>query len=77
MDKLNKTEKVVAALLLGAVIGLIVGILFAPDNGEDTRKKMTSKAEDFNDTIKRKWNFLMDEAKKKGSNNKRNETPEA
>ena len=77
MDNLNKTESVIGALLLGTVIGLILGILFAPDKGEDTRKKMASKAEDFNDTIKRKWNFLMDEAKKKASKNKGNETPEA
>ncbi|MFA6811889.1 MAG: YtxH domain-containing protein [Bacteroidaceae bacterium] len=35
-----KTLNVLAAFLGGAAIGAIVGLLFAPEKGEDTRNKI-------------------------------------
>ncbi len=43
-------------LLLGFTTGLIVGILFAPDSGSATRKRITRAGKD----IKDKFNDLID-----------------
>ena len=44
----------ILALLAGAAIGVGLGILFAPDKGTETRKKMAKKAEDLGDELKNK-----------------------
>ncbi len=36
----DKSGKAVAALLVGAAIGVGIGMLFAPDKGEATREKL-------------------------------------
>ena len=37
---MNNTSKVVVALAAGVAVGAVLGILFAPAKGEETRKKM-------------------------------------
>ena len=37
---MNNTAKIFAALAIGAAAGAIAGILFAPDKGSETRKKI-------------------------------------
>lgn len=43
-------------LLTGFVAGVVVGILFAPDRGSETRKKITRKGVD----LKEKFNDFID-----------------
>jgi len=64
MESSNNTAKLVGALLVGAAVGGILGILFAPEKGSETRKKLLSKGEDLSDALKEKFNDLMDQAKK-------------
>jgi gas vesicle protein len=52
--------KLVGAVLLGAAIGGILGVLFAPDKGTETRKKIMAKGGDLRDSIKDKFTGLMD-----------------
>ena len=66
MEKSNNTGKLVGALLVGAAIGGALGILFAPNKGSETRKKLMSKGEDLKDSISDKINGLMAESRKDG-----------
>ncbi|MDX5405117.1 MAG: YtxH domain-containing protein [Bacteroidota bacterium] len=43
---MKTTEKVIIGTLAGAAAGLLAGILFAPESGEKTRKKIKRKADD-------------------------------
>jgi gas vesicle protein len=52
--------KLVGAVLLGAAIGGVLGVLFAPDKGTETRKKIMAKGGDLRDSIKDKFTGMMD-----------------
>jgi gas vesicle protein len=45
-------RKFISGLLIGAGIGALLGLLFAPDKGSETRKKLAKKGEDLADDIK-------------------------
>ena len=44
--------KVLASVLAGAAAGAILGILFAPDAGTETRRKIAEKGAGFVDSVK-------------------------
>jgi len=50
----NTALKVVAGVLVGAAVGVIAGILLAPDSGKNTRKKIVDKTKDMADDVKMK-----------------------
>ncbi len=61
MEKSNNNNgKLVGALLVGAAIGGILGVLFAPNKGSETRKKLVAKGGDLSDSIKEKINSMVD-----------------
>ena len=49
-----KQSKFISGFILGAIGGAILGILFAPDKGTETRKLIASKGNDLADGLKKK-----------------------
>jgi gas vesicle protein len=60
----NSNNKLLAALLTGAAIGGALGILFAPDKGSETRKKIADKSSDLTGTVKDKFGAIVNKFKK-------------
>lgn len=54
-----KTSRALLGVAAGIAAGAVLGILFAPDKGRDTRKKISKKGEDLagalNDRIEQKF----------------------
>jgi len=61
----SDSGKVFLGVLMGMAAGALLGVLFAPDKGSETRKKMAQKGEEFADGIKDKFNNLIDELNQK------------
>lgn len=53
--------KLLTGVLLGAAAGAVLGVLFAPDKGSETRNKISKKGSDLRDSFKNKMNGLVDE----------------
>lgn len=52
--------KVLLGLLTGVAVGAALGILFAPDKGWNTRKRISKKAEDLTNDLKEKFDEFID-----------------
>jgi len=65
---MNTTGKVVVSLLAGAAAGAILGILFAPDKGSETRKKIATKTKDMRDDVKEKFGDFLENVREKIDN---------
>ena len=58
-------EKVLLGALAGLAVGVVVGVLFAPEKGSVTRKKITQKSEDYADILKSKFDEFVDSVTEK------------
>jgi gas vesicle protein len=57
---MNTTTKIVIAAASGAVAGAIVGILFAPAKGSETRTKINEEGQKMADALKGKFREARD-----------------
>lgn len=71
---MDKTTKTILGLLAAGAIGVAIGVLLAPDKGENTRKKvkeslgdLDDKLDDFLNNIKEKGTEIMDDLKAKAN----------
>ena len=60
-----RSGKVVLGVLAGVAAGAILGILFAPEKGTITRKKICDKSGDYSDAMKDKFNEFIDTVSEK------------
>ena len=52
--------KVLLGVLAGMAVGLALGVLFAPDKGWNTRKRISKKGEDITDDLGDKFEEFLD-----------------
>lgn len=57
--------KIVLGFLAGAAAGAVLGILFAPDKGLSTRKKISKKSKDYVNGVGDKFTDLVNAITKK------------
>ncbi len=57
--------KVLLGVLAGVAAGALLGILFAPDKGSVTRKKISKKGEDYAESVKEKFDEFLDSISEK------------
>lgn len=58
---MKDSGKVVTALLAGLAAGAVLGLLFAPDKGTDTRDKLNDSLTDLGDAIKERAEQQFDQ----------------
>jgi gas vesicle protein len=54
---MKNSSKVLVALGAGVAIGGLLGVLFAPGKGSETRKKIAEKGNELTDAVKEKLNM--------------------
>lgn len=59
------TGKIVVGTLAGLAVGAVLGILFAPNKGSETRGKIAQKGQDCKDAVKDKLNDLLNDITEK------------
>jgi gas vesicle protein len=61
------TSRILLGFVAGAAVGAALGILFAPDKGTETRRKIAETGNDVAGSIKDKFTDLVDGVKEKFS----------
>jgi len=59
------TGKVLLGVLAGIAVGSLLGVLFAPDKGSVTRKKISTKGHDLKEELTEKFNEFLDDVNEK------------
>ena len=52
---MNNTTKIITAIAAAAAVGAVAGILFAPDKGSETRRKINKQGNQLADNVKNTW----------------------
>lgn len=58
---MKDSGKVVTALLAGLAAGAVLGVLFAPEKGSETRDKINDSLADLGDALKERAEEQMDQ----------------
>lgn len=55
-----RTDKIVLGVIGGIAAGALLGVLFAPEKGKETRRKILSKTNDYAEGLKGKYDTLLE-----------------
>ncbi|MBE8722841.1 YtxH domain-containing protein [Sphingobacterium pedocola] len=58
---MNDSGKIVAALLAGLAAGAVLGVLFAPEKGTETRDKINESLADLGEALKERAEEQLDQ----------------
>ncbi len=58
-------SRIMTGFIAGAAIGGILGVLFAPDKGTETRRKISEKSNDMANSLKENFSGIVDGVKDK------------
>ena len=61
MSKLN----MLISVIIGSFVGALLGVLFAPDKGEKTRKQISKKSDEYIDVVKSEFDDFVKNMQKK------------
>jgi gas vesicle protein len=67
MENSLNSVKLIGALLLGTAVGGALGVLFAPEKGSKTRERLLVNGQDITDSMKGKFDDLLDEFRKEAN----------
>lgn len=70
-SKPSSSGKIIGAFIVGAAVGAALGILFAPDKGSVTRRKLFNSAEDLSDEMNENVKEVADKQSEKSSKGER------
>jgi gas vesicle protein len=59
------TGKILVGALVGVAAGAVLGVLFAPEKGSITRRKIMNQGDDLVDDFKNKFEDLLDNVSEK------------
>ena len=54
-----KADKIILGILGGVAVGALLGVLYAPEKGDKTRRKIMDKSNDYADELKDKLDTLL------------------
>jgi gas vesicle protein len=57
---MTNTAKIITAIAAGAVAGAVLGVLFAPDKGTETRRKVSEEGKRLAQTLREKFNRMKE-----------------
>lgn len=60
VSKRSDSSNAIVALLTGLAVGAVLGVLFAPSSGEETRSLISDKASDLTGDLKEKYNSVKE-----------------
>ncbi len=63
VKKSKNIGTIISSLALGAIAGSAIALLFAPRKGKDLRKKISGKTDEFTESMKSKFNSILQESK--------------
>lgn len=62
------TNKLIIGVVGGLLTGAVLGVLFAPENGKTTRKKIKDKTKELKDTMKNDFDKAIQKIEDKYQN---------
>lgn len=72
---MNNTGRIIIGVAAGAAVGALLGVLFAPAKGSETRNRITRKGEEYLDAasekienVKGKANEFVEKTRRKAEN---------